>query len=532
MNVPRSPLLLMVLVLISSPANALTGAEVAQLINNRYSNTAATCAVNQPAFYCSGVLLRGVAAGHAGGFWTHSPGAITQGAESFAYLRADLSTNAVEQKNGVIFTDQFTAIGLGKSLDVLCAYPFSAGAESTRPDFGCGLPPRLLKQQVDPSSCAALGIVDADAWLAHFLQQDSQPGLQCSLSTRDPAQFKAGLEAHERVDPAWSVKPNEVMVKNWDSESPKLIPVEALFYDVSKVDALLGAQLDQRDYFNATGDWLPILKMDFSDPQAGVFGFNLQDQLYIGYATAAGLNARHADISPTCNEGKAGFYCNGVLFRIAEATTAFHAWNPSPNSQRNNGVSFAYTRADVPFTGLPHNRTFGFVFKEFAAPTGHVPTLRCSYPYDAWTSAADDTCTFRGVCDQLGVTTVDLWREKYGTAAGAAGCGLTASAEQFQLGIDVRKLNPAATAYWNEIMLAAWPQNIPRELPLEALFYTAGSNGLPSAQFIQRDYYNETKRFLPIVVMTLAATDGQIFLYRPEDQVSAGQRSGRHQVLD
>lgn len=523
----RARVLLIIVLLISNFAHAMTGAEIAQLLNNRYSNTSIACAGDNPAFFCSGVLVRGVTAGHAGGFWTHSPGAITQGAESFTYLRADLGTREIGHKNGVVFTDQFTAISQGKPLDVLCAYPFIAGAESSRPDFGCGLPPRLLRQQTDPSSCNTLGIVDADGWLLHFQQQDSQPGSQCSLSTRDPAQFKASLVAHEGVDPAWSLKPNEVMIRNWDSQTPKLIPIEALFYDVMQIDALLGAQQDQRDYFNATGDWLPILRADLSHPEVGVFGFNLQDQLYIGYTTAQRLNERFSNTSRACEDGKAGFYCSGILIRGTAATTSFHAWNPSPGSQRNNGVSFSYIRADVRFNKAA--RAYGFIFKEFNAPTGHPPTLRCAYPYNASTSSSSDTCTFRGVCDQLGVTTVATWRQKFGTGV-SPGCGLTASAEQFQLGIDVRTLNPAASGYWNEIMLAAWPQNIPREIPLEALYYEAGN--LSSAQFIQRDYYTQTQRFLPIVIMNLAATDGQVFNYRPEDQISAGSVSRRHQLLE
>lgn len=525
----RASLLSIVLLLmISSVAHALTGAQVAQLLNTRYNAAAAACVGNRPAYFCSGVLVRGVAADHAGVFWAHSPDAIAQGAESFTWLRVDLSTAAVEQKNGVVFTDAFTAVGQGKTLEVLCVYPFVAGAQGTRPDFGCGLPARLLRQETDVSSCAALGIVDAEQWLAHFRQQDFQPNLQCSLSTQDPAQFKASLEAHERIDADWSSKPNELMIRNWDSQSPKLIPIEALFYDSTQAGALLGAQLDQRDYFDATGDWLPILRMDLSDSQTGVFGFNLRDQLYIGYTTAAALNARYADTSTTCRGEYAGYFCNGVLFRSTQATTAYHAWNPSPGSVTNNGVSFSYTRADVTFTVLVYNRPFGFIFRELLAPAGHPQTLRCAYPYDAATGGSTDPCTFRGECEALGITSVELWQQHYSATPGR-GCAFSATPAQFQLSIDVRRVVPDIADSWNEIMMAAWPQNIPLQLPLEALFYSQAS-GLGPAQFIQRDFYNQTGHFLPIVLMDLAATDGQVFNYAPLDQVAPGSPSIRQQI--
>ena len=526
MAIRRSHILLLALLLISNVAHAITGPEVAQLLNNRYQSTPAACVGNNPAYFCSGVLVRTVAPGHVGEFWKHAPDAITLGAEDFSYVRADVNVRALTQKNGVVFSDQFTAISQGKLLDVLCVYPFAVTIESTRPDYGCGMSTRRSQAPVDPSSCSALGVLDASGWLAHFQQQDNQPGQQCSLSSRDPALFKASLEAHEGIDAEWSAKPNELLVKNWDDQNPQLMPVDALFYDIAQTDALLGAQLDQRDYFNATGQWLPILRMSLSDHGPGVFGFNLQDQLYIGYEVASKLNARYADTSPVCLDGKASFYCNGVLFRSTEATTAYHAWNPSPSSQNINGVSFSYARADIGFSYLAYSRPFGFVFRELSAPTGHSPTLRCAYPYDAGTLNASDACTFRGVCDQLGITTLAAWYAQY-AATPNKGCAFNSNAEQFQLSIEVRTLTPNLTQSWNEIMIVPWPQDIPSQLPLEALFYQGGTTGLEPAQFIQRDYYQQTGRFLPIVIMTLTATDGRIFTYDPEEQISAGKPSAR-----
>jgi hypothetical protein len=519
---PLSKLVLLIVSLsLSGGAQALGGAEIAQLLNARYLNTATACVNSLPAWHCSGVLVRGVEEDHVGEFWVHSPIAVTQGAESFSYLRADVGTVAPQQVNGMVFKDQFTAISQGKTIDLLCAYPFIAGAGSARPDFGCGLPDRLLSEQQDYSSCASLGVVDADGWVAYFQQQDNQPTLQCSLSTSDAVQFNASLQAHGRVHPDWIAEPNELMVKNWDSQSPALLPIEALYYDASQPGALRRAQREQRDYFNATGDWLFILRMDLSQPQAGVFGFNKQDQLYIGYGVAAALNTRYGDTSPVCADEQPGFYCNGILFRGNDATTAFHAWNPSPNSEKINGVSFSYARADLPFTMLAFERPYGFVFKEFSAPVGHPPTLRCAYPYDAATVNAPDACTFRGECELLGVTTVEGWQARYQASPGT-GCAFAATAPQFQLSIDVRAVTPAWSARWNEIMIAPWPQDIPSLLPLQALFYQSESDGLPAAQFIQHDFYQQTGQFLPIVSMSLAATDGQVFDYFPADQLEEG----------
>lgn len=215
---PLIRILALVLLFVGGPALAITGPEVAQLLNSRYQNTATQCVGNNPAYFCSGVLVR--ASQGVDEFWKHGAVSAQSGAEGFAYLRADLDTRGLTQANGVIFTDQFTAIGQGKTLDVLCAYPFEMTLAGNRPDHGCGLSAATVATQ-DVSSCAALGIGDAPGWLAHFQQQDQQPERQCSLSSRDPAQFKASLVAHQLIDDTWSAKPNLLLVRNWDAQAPK-----------------------------------------------------------------------------------------------------------------------------------------------------------------------------------------------------------------------------------------------------------------------------------------------------------------------
>ncbi|HGM5554846.1 TPA: hypothetical protein ACKP2V_005171, partial [Pseudomonas putida] len=61
--------LLLALWLLNSLAVAATGPEVARLLNTRYQNTTAECVGNHPAYFCSGVLVRG--SPEAGEFWQH-----------------------------------------------------------------------------------------------------------------------------------------------------------------------------------------------------------------------------------------------------------------------------------------------------------------------------------------------------------------------------------------------------------------------------------------------------------------------------
>ncbi|CAI8730885.1 hypothetical protein EMIT0347P_150001 [Pseudomonas sp. IT-347P] len=380
------------------------------------------------------------------------------------------------------------------------------------------------KNTQDVSSCAGQGVTDAAGWLIHFQQQDQQPQRQCSLSSLVPSQFMASLTAHQGIDDDWSIQPTQLQVRNWDSDAPGQIPIQALFYDATKTGAMLGAQKDQRDYFNATGDWLPVLRMDLTQAPDAVFGFDQQDQLYIGYQLASRLNDRYTETSPTCQNGKTAYYCNGVLLRGTQASTAFHMWNPSPGSVANNGVSFTYLRVDAALTKPVFKQ--GFIVRESAAPTATLLTVMCAYPFDGATAVpVEDTCRIRsGMCNELGVTDVQAWASRYAASPGSS-CAFNIDPAQFQLNIDVRPSVPNGDG-WNEVMIRTWPQNIPLQIPLEAFFYSLNayfdSDGLPQAQFGQRDYFETTGRFLPIVKLELEAADGRVFSYNPQEQIAPG----------
>ncbi|WP_448092007.1 hypothetical protein [Pseudomonas lini] len=520
----RSSILTLLLVWPGLTANLLaaTGPEVTQLLNRNYQYTTRECAGNKPAYFCSGVLARGSPA--AGEFWKHGEVPASLGAESFAYLRADLGTRTLTQPNGVLFSDSFTAISQGKTLEVLCVYPFELTLQGTRPDFGCGWVAASANALSDSSSCAAQGVSDVPGWLEHFQQQNLQPVAQCSLSSLQPASFKASLEAHESLDATWSAKPTQLQLKNWDADAPKQMPILGLFYDVTQTGSLLGAQKDQRDYFDATGDWLPIVRVDLSRAPEAVFGFNQQDQIYVGYQVASRLNQRYAQTTSTCQAGKSAFYCNGVLLRGTQASTLFHMWNPSPNSVKNNGVSFTYLRKDAQLSKLVFRQ--GFIVRENFAPATTPLALMCAYPFDGASSQPNDTCTIRGpMCDEAGVTSVAEWATRY-AASPSSSCAFNNDPVQFQLNIDVRSSAPNGDG-WNEVMIQTWPQDIPLQIPLEAFYYSSKAHfagkGLLEAQFAQRDYFQTTGRFLPVIFVDLEATDDQIFSYNPDDQNAPGE---------
>jgi hypothetical protein len=507
---------LLALLLLSGPVLAATGPETAQLLNRRYQNTTAECPGATPAYFCSGALVRGTQGTQE--FWKHSEASVQLGAQAFNYLRADLDTRTLGQPNGLIFSDAFTAIGQGKPLDVLCAYPFEFPVQSTRPDSGCGWVAAVQHLQ-DVSSCSGLGVTDVQGWLAHFQKEGQQAAGQCSLSSRDPAQFMASLFAHQQIDAQWAAQPTLLLVRNWNEQTPQQLPLLGLFYDVNQSQSLLGAQKDQRDYFTASGEWLPILRMDLNQPPQAVFGFNQDDQLYIGYQVAARLNARSIEKVRECRGSTAAFNCTGVLIRSTDVSTAFHSWNPSPPSVKGNGVSFTYITDGALIT-----KTFkpqGFIIRESFAPTGKPLTVRCLYPFDAGTSGSADICrTHGGQCEELGIDTREGWIERFASTP-LRSCAFNTEARMFELATTVRP--DASDPYgWNELIVAAWSEDDPQKLALEAFTIITPSHiagdGVAGARFLQRDYFEVTGRFIPIVRVLFTAAPGSVFSYDPQDQ--------------
>ncbi|SFH49567.1 hypothetical protein SAMN03159297_05583, partial [Pseudomonas sp. NFACC45] len=276
------------------------------------------------------------------------------------------------------------------------------------------------------------------------------------------------------------------------------------------------AQRNQRDYHAATGQWLPILRLDLAGAEGAVFGFNLQEQLYVGYEVAQRLNARYFDTAMTCPDGRASFYCNGVVLRGTDATEAYQSWNPSPISQGNNGVSTTYIRADSQVLKPVWRQ--GFIFKEWAAPAAYPLTMGCAYPVDAGTSNLAEACSSHGVCQQMGLDNVDAWMARYGGHPYVS-CSFLPTPEQIQQTIDIRVR--LGDRDWNEFMVRTWPQDIPEQLPIDAVFYGEAlfpGNGPVGSRYLQDDYFKETGRFLPIVELRLDTPDAQIFRFTPEDQ--------------
>ncbi len=262
-----------------------------------------------------------------------------------------------------------------------------------------------------------------------------------------------------------------------------------------------------------------------------------------GRFVAAGLNNRYRGSYDDCN-GKAAYFCSGVFMRTTGAKSSYHAWDPSPTSIAIGGISFSYVREDLGIRRFLRSETQGIIFKNSAANTydGQLDVkVLCSYPSDAATDArrAEKGCgehsSYPGTSEECywqnpSVYDVESWKKHYNAVGGSGNysqrnlhqCSFRADAEEFLLSLRVRNhfLVPSQERpYHNEVMLETWPTGTTTALPLEAVFYLSQQTrevGLAGAQFIQRDYFNVTGQFLPLIRVDLNAE--LPFSFHPSEQ--------------
>lgn len=531
----------------ATTVNAMSGQALVTDLNARYNSEVAQCSNGTPAYNCSGALLRAVDYSTFFKFWDYGSQATKLGSVAFTYIRSDVGSTALNgnRKSGFILKDQTSALAVGKAVSLRCIFPFPTESLNERADHGCGFAPKVAQADPDLANCAKLwgSPTTAAAWLKNFKEHDSLPKNQCSLSTVVAAQFKASLEAHKLVDAAWTAKPTEVLVQTWDEKKPEKLPVEAVFYVSTAPAKLADAQKFQRDYYLETSLYVPVVKIDLAASNKEIFSFDVADQRF-GQLVAERLNAHYNNVSNNC-DGKAAYYCTGVIVRTTGAKPAYHAWNPSPKAIQKNGVPFSYLRKDLGITILAWGDLHGFIFKDFATAERLETfpiSLLCSFPTDAasWYRAGTGGCgphssypTTSRSCPEEGVTTLEQWKVHYRAVAGGGQwsnrnkhqCGLTSSVEQFAISLQARdQFEPPSgeRPYHNEIILSLWPQDIPKQLPLYAFFYLqnqAGGAGVTGAKYMQQDYFNVTGDLLPVIRVDLSEGADPVFSYHEEDQV-------------
>ncbi|EFE97283.1 hypothetical protein [Serratia odorifera] len=270
--------------LVETPSKTTTPATASDL-TKRYYNTAKDCGSDsKPAFLCSGVIFRGTQHSNQYKFWQPSPKSVQQGGVSFSYLRQDAKFQrlAYGYNNGFILYPIFGAPKERLDIEVMCAFPIDA-ATFERDAKGCG---QNQYSPVTSRACQSQGIQSAQQWLQHYNATgvSNRHRHQCGFDVSDNSRsntavaFDQTLKSMKLIQAESITQQNELRLATWTEHDPARLPIEALFYIN---DGLKNAQLDQQDYKNATGKFLPIIKMTLprSVNEEATFHFVKTDQV-------------------------------------------------------------------------------------------------------------------------------------------------------------------------------------------------------------------------------------------------------------
>lgn len=260
-----------------------------------------------------------------------------------------------------------------------------------------------------------------------------------------------------------------------------------------------------------------------------------------GPAVAAALTARYMDVRPNCGSPSLpAFLCRGLILRSTVPSTAYKAWNPSPHSQASGGVSFSFLSKDANFSGLVFGQQNGYIFYPvLGRPVGtRQIEILCAIPIDGATGAREkpgcgphrEVPISSGLCQTVGIATAEQWvarwnqykQSKYMCSFDVRDEMNNLAANSFYQSIRAHNLAEffAGGHDYIELILRTWPQDIPKELPIEAFFYV--KDGLAGAQHDQRDFFKSTNGIVkPIIKITLptSVSGNATFTFNPADQV-------------
>jgi len=246
------------------------GSDTVSLLNYYYARTLDDCGEGRPLDQCSGLRLRGTDSMEAFEPWDPSPFSIQSGGVSMSFLRKDVKYGdlGLYKNNGFILKPNDFIAKDEKKIGTLCFFPIDAWTD-TRKDAGC-TENNLTKDNVE-KSCQDAGVITGEQWLADYRRVASDHQKQCGFAIKDRADdaeaFWQGVRARKLIqnDRDAIKTQTEIRVPTWGENEDAQLPILAFIYSPKSrqtTEGLREAKDDQRRYYQKTGKWVPVVRVD------------------------------------------------------------------------------------------------------------------------------------------------------------------------------------------------------------------------------------------------------------------------------
>ncbi|MBV4493548.1 hypothetical protein [Pseudomonas oryzicola] len=243
----------------------VAGPVAVEQLQGWYNQTVRDCGTaTRPAFLCSGVMLRGTLSRQSYLPWDPSPGSITSGGVSFAWIRTDTNFKELplNYNNGYIFYPKHdTPPEKNSDIEVLCSFPFD-GWTDIRNQQGCGTNTSYPTQS---RPCNDQGINTGQQWISHFNAAPDKYKAQCGWNVREGQAYTADRFYQSIIGRSlitsthWNGN-NELRLATWQAGTGAQLPIQSFFY-IAGTAGLLSAQDDQRRYHQSYGQVVPVIQL-------------------------------------------------------------------------------------------------------------------------------------------------------------------------------------------------------------------------------------------------------------------------------
>ncbi|AZL66548.1 MULTISPECIES: hypothetical protein [Pseudomonas] len=266
----------------------LRGPAAAAQLKGWYDQTADNCgSATRPSFLCSGVMLRGTLSRQSYFPWDPSPGSVASGGVSFAWIRTDTNFRdlPMNYNNGFIFYPVLdTPAGKNSDIQIMCSFPFD-GWTDIRNQQGCGTTTQYPTQS---RPCSDQGINTGQQWITHFNAAADKYKAQCGWNVREGQpntadRFKQSTVGRSLITTSHWYGNNELRLATWAAGTGAQLPIQSFFY-VAGTAGLASAQDDQRRYYQAYNQVVPVIQLTFASNKnaKASFIYNESDQVVGG----------------------------------------------------------------------------------------------------------------------------------------------------------------------------------------------------------------------------------------------------------
>ncbi|MEN8638742.1 hypothetical protein [Pseudomonas sichuanensis] len=266
----------------------LKGPAAAEQLRGWYNQTADNCGTaTRPSFLCSGVMLRGTVSRQSYFPWDPSDGSVKSGGVSFAWIRTDTNFRDLPlgYNNGYIFYPVLdTPDGKNSDIEVMCSFPFD-GWTDIRNQQGCGT---NTEYPTSSRPCSDQNINTGQQWITHFNAAPDKYKAQCGWNVRQGQpntadRFKQSIVGRSLITSANWYGNNELRLATWQPGTGAQLPIQSFFY-VAGTAGLASAQDDQRRYYQAYNQVVPVIQLTFASNknEKASFIYNESDQVVGG----------------------------------------------------------------------------------------------------------------------------------------------------------------------------------------------------------------------------------------------------------